>query len=279
MIRKVYKLKFLNMGNTSTTQNELNQTLNSIITDIMVKNSTSGQSDVSQTNQIVVRNSWFSNVFGLSQDNTAKIDLSLVSTTQQQTSMQTDIVNALTTQLASTSSVIGNASTNQNVQNVVTNAVKTNITQENITLLKASSAQLNSLIIDSSVATSLIKAAQSNHADVVMKMVNGTSQSIISALGLSTSSTAGATATTSNPISDIVSGLLGGPLIIIMIILAGCGFAYWKFNGVITSVLDTPTKKGIAAISIIVLVLLIWFGLSGSSKKSEFKPSMYHIAY
>lgn len=256
------------MGGNQSTQNIMNETLNSVMINVMTKNSTSVTGSVAQSNTLeIADNTGDVAINGFTQSNAAKINISALAQSNNNASLQADLVSKLSAAVQQQAPALAiNSSSTQNVRNIISNNIKQNMSSESLTNI---SAQVNSSntarIHDNSGKVTLKNSSQSNAADLIMTLVDKTSNSIITAIKADSSLDSKSMTQPASILPDF--GGAGGIIIIIIIILL-CGAGYFAYStGSLT--MTTLTNPGVLAIIALVLVFLGYEAISSRPKEKK----------
>ncbi len=180
------------MGNSMSSQNITNETLNSITTKVCEKYSNNSNIGVNQDNEIIITGK--SNKIGnITQVNTSNITLNMAQSADSQAEFRNDISASLTAALSSTSGSVLNTSNKQEIRQVVQNTVNQTFSSENIQSAQLAVKQKNKISLGG-VGNEAGNVNQSNASVILSSMINSSSSKILNSLGVTSESQSTATA-------------------------------------------------------------------------------------
>lgn len=191
------------MGGSESKVSQLNESLNEISTDIIMKLGSSTSGSIKQSQKITAANgSKISNVNLLQE---AKVSLKTISNSSINSQLQSNLINSLTAEANRTTSGMPEITKNKSqtdIKNIVTNRVRTSFSIENLNSLSASIDQEQELTAVSSSVIELIKMSQ--NANVIGELTANMTSGIVSDITTNTSLSTKTTEIQQNPISSII---------------------------------------------------------------------------
>jgi hypothetical protein len=213
------------MGNSQSSQDITNTTLNSVAMSVMTKNSTNISASSNQSNTFNFSGNTGTNVNGFNQSNSSTINIQSLSSLAASGTLQADLSAALKNAVDQAIPALSiNSDQSQKVNNAITNSVNTNITTENLNNLAAQVRQNNTANISGNSGGTLSGITQDNSADLVLGLVGQTTSTIMAAVKASGAIDNTATQKSSSIFGDIGSMYM---IFIVIIIIIVCGGGYY----------------------------------------------------
>ena len=267
------------MGNSMSSQNITNETLNSITTKVCEKYSNNSNIGVNQNNEIIITGK--SNKIGnITQVNTSNITLNMAQSADSQAEFRNDISASLTAALSSTSGSVLNTSNKQEIRQVVQNTVNQTFSSENIQSAQLAVKQKNKISLGG-VGNEAGNVNQSNASVILSSMINSSSSKILNSLGVTSESQSTATAASmsffdilAKGFADGITSLIIGVCVILVVLIITAGVVIVNFLkygkgflelvikdgtvGIVNNVLSDPKK--IATIGGVIAAFIVLIG-------------------
>jgi hypothetical protein len=253
------------MGGNKSVQDVLNDTLNSISMQVLVKNSTGVSASSIGSNDLIITGSTNVTVSGFNQINSSQINVQALTDSINSGALQADLLNKLSAavqQIVPTLAVADD--TQQKITNNIKNIINTNINMQNFTNIALQAKQENIASVTDSKNVSITNSTQNNEATLIASVVTTTNNQIVAAVKASSTEAADALQQPA-PLLDLNLG--GGTVIIIVIVailLGGCYWLYTSGEGVVGFMADHYIGLGIGTI---VVGILIYFAIDLLSDK------------
>lgn len=237
------------MGAKVSKADVLNEVLNNVAVSVMVSTTSSGTSQISQSNTIDASGSENANVSKNIQTNIAKVNLSMISTTTQMSDIQSKLEAELKNAITQKQKDIGLFSGQESkLANIIKNNVEAKVNLKSVSELKTTIDQKNAISAANSTGAVLERNKQQNKADAVLKMISEMNSSIIADLQTHAIVDNKTMQENTNPISDFFDGL-GIAMIVFIALALGGVFLLSKVPSLVN-------KKTIALLACIALVAL-----------------------
>jgi hypothetical protein len=260
------------MGANQSSQQVLNNTLNSVSMQVMTKNSTAVSGSIVSENDLLISNVSGTTISNFVQSNSSKINVQALLKSVQDNTLQAELISKLSSAIQQEVPVLAvGDDTKQKVVNSVTNAINSNITTENFQNISAQVYNKNSAIINNVDTSTFNNITQSNEASLILSLVNDTNSQIIDSLK-ATSTEAADVLQKQAPILDLSAGSIF--LIVVVVLLLGGGYYVYSTQKDITGFLaENYIYLGIGVVLIILIACLLYYEFPSSSSSSSSKPA------
>jgi hypothetical protein len=266
---------FAKMGASQSVADVMTQTINSTFVDVLNKSSTNVSGNIRQSNVIDASGATGSVISGNIQDNTASINMEAVAQSAASGNLQSELTSAIQNKLSQEQDALGISQQMTDVNTIVENEVKAQITNEAISDLKTEIDQTNEILLKQSIGVQLVNNIQKNKAEAIMKLANSLSSAIVEQVKTSATVENDVTQKTTNPLSDFISGLTGSMRMMMVVVLVGfIGFLAFggKIMGASTGMAKAALNPAVLAIAggvLLVIVLMVFvMDKKGSSSDS-----------
>ena len=241
------------MGGSESKTSQLNESINEISSDIIIKLGSSTSGTIKQVQSVVA--SGDAKISNVTLFQEAKISLKTLTNSSVNAQLQTSLITQITAEANKITSGMPEITKNKSktdIKNIVTNRVKTNFSVTNLNSLSASIDQEQSVVGLNSSLIDTIKLSQS--ANAIGELTTNMSSGIVSDITANTSLASKTVDEQKNPISSIIdsagnalSGILNTigsftgfddtTILLFIIIVAVSGFVAYKF------IQKTPSEK------------------------------------
>lgn len=212
------------MGNNTSSQKMLNETMNTVSLQVLNENSTNITASSDQENDLTIAGNTGGKISGISQVNSSKINVAALAQSVNDNKLQADLASKLTSALEQKLPVLtSNSKTNQDVQNIVRNNINQNITTKNMMNISATVRQSNKLKILANEGVEITQIAQKNEAEMIISLINDTNNKIINDIKAKTDIDNTVAQAPGAALPDLGFGSMGMifVLVIIVIVLGG----------------------------------------------------------
>ena len=241
------------MGGSESKTSQLNESINEISSDIIIKLGSSTSGTIKQVQSVVA--SGDAKISNVTLFQEAKISLKTLTNSSVNAQLQTSLITQITAEANKITSGMPEITKNKSktdIKNIVTNRVKTNFSVTNLNSLSASIDQEQSVVGLNSSLIDTIKLSQS--ANAIGELTTNMSSGIVSDITANTSLASKTVDEQKNPISSIIdsagnaiSGILNTigsftgfddtTILLFIIIVAVSGFVAYKV------IQKTPSDK------------------------------------
>jgi membrane-associated HD superfamily phosphohydrolase len=228
------------MGGNQSKQTINNEVLNDVMMNVMTKNSTGITGSVDQSNTYAVSGVKNTTIGSVTQSNSSKINVSALMQSVASNTLQAELTASVSDKIKQETPVaaIGN-NTTQAIDTIVENAIKSNITTENMQTIAATVKQKNSIVLADLDNVTQNSITQKNEATLILELVNTTSSEIITGLKTNTDIKVEAEQKPAALLPDFGSMYI--ILFIILIVIFGGGMYYLSSTGLaFTQILAKP---------------------------------------
>ena len=241
------------MGGSESKVSQLNESINEISSDIIIKLGSSTSGNIKQTQSVVA--SGDAKISNVTLFQEARVSLKTLTNSSVNAQLQTSLINSITAEANKITSGMPEITKNKSktdIKNIVTNRVKTNFSVTNLNSLSASIDQEQSVVGLNSSLIDTIKLSQS--ANAIGELTTNMSSGIVSDITANTSLASKTVDEQKNPISSIIdsagnalSGILNTigsftgfddtTILLFIVIVAVAGFVAYKV------IQKTPPEK------------------------------------
>lgn len=235
------------MGNSSSKHTQLTEILSNVMMSTMASQSTSASSGSSNTIDISIVGS--DNV--QFKDNAIKqlnsVDMSVLSQAATNASLQQQMTNNLVsevTQQLSNFPQIGNTNTDIDIQNIIKNNVSVAFSSSSMASIDSTTTNTTKILIGASTGVDFSGNKMEQQNEAIMRLINTTANTIANELLQDTSSTVKSDQSTQSVVADIgdalvgvtgnvtdmVSSVFSGSMMLIMLIAVFVLFIMYKFS-------------------------------------------------
>ena len=236
------------MGAQQSKTDVLKEVLNEVSIDVMNRNSNAASGYINQTNELIIRGNTDTTIKGFSQVNSAVINISSITSAAATGDLQSDLTASITESISQEAPAIGYSANETSVSSIVSNAVNSNITVENLQEINATVEQSNVIKILAEQGLDATSVSQKNEANLILEMVNEMNANIIASLQTEGAIVGDLTQTTQSLFE------FGGAFFIVIIMAIGAFFYFGKN-------IMAPLKMMMNPYSAAIVVILIAAGV------------------
>jgi hypothetical protein len=170
------------MGQGSST-NVVNKTLNDVALKVLITNANKTTSVINQGNVIVLSNTKNSNFKDIVQKNTGTINATSIQSAIQTQNLQSDLIAELKNTIKQEDGIFNVAKSQEaNLDNIVSNSVKSHVNLENINNIKSIVEQDNKIIATHVETITARDILQENEATMIIELVSTMTSDIVAKL-------------------------------------------------------------------------------------------------
>ena len=236
------------MGAQQSKTDVLKEVLNEVSIDVMNRNSNTASGYINQTNELIISGNTDTTIKGFSQVNSAVINISSITSAAATGDLQSDLTASITESISQEAPAIGYSANETSVSSIVSNAVNSNITVENLQEINATVEQSNVIKILAEQGLDATSVSQKNEANLILEMVNEMNANIIASLQTEGAIVGDLTQTTQSLFE------FGGAFFIVIIMAIGAFFYFGKN-------IMAPLKMMMNPYSAAIVVILIAAGV------------------
>ncbi len=220
------------MGGSESKSVQITRIINETTTNVMAEMSTSVKSATQQSNDLTIKGIRGSSISNITQQNEAKIDISVVESASISGELQSKLSAALKLELEKKASTIGYSASESLTETDIQNIVNTNITSKTVKDVFSGINQSNKLVIEDVVDSQVEDISQTNIGKAISKLTSEVDAEIQASLGIEADVEIKDTQTSSNPYTDTVNALSaalsgsGGMMILFLVLIALGAFIF-----------------------------------------------------
>jgi hypothetical protein len=228
------------MGAAQTKATSVKNVLNAMSMEVLQKHSKSTEATIDQTNKVVITDVRNSKVTGITQINSAKINVSALREAVVSGDIQSDLTNTITERMTQEASGLGYSTAESDLRTNVSNVINSKMTVENMDRIRVGVLQSNTTIIANVDASTVSNILTRNEAEMIISLVDEMNTEIVNKM-----STKSKVSTTADQKATAVGfGSIMGIILIIVLFVAigGAVFTYGprKMLGMVTGMFSTP---------------------------------------
>lgn len=242
------------MGASQTKADILNQVLNETSIEVLNKNSTASSGYINQSNDLLIAGNTGGSVSGITQANSAVINVSALQSSVASGNLQSALTAALSSKVAQEGTALGYSASDSKVTNIIQNKVKAAITNENLMTIKNEIQQSNTMKILANTNTDTTMLVQKNEAEMIVKLVATMNSDIVSEL-----QTSGTVATDlQQSVQSLIPSFAVGIIILVLVLLGGAYFFKDQALGILLVAKNNPMfTLGIVGVICAIIALMI----------------------
>lgn len=257
------------MGGNFSKQQVLNKTLNEVALEVLTRNSTSLSGSTEQNNTLdIIGNTSQVKINGFEQASTSKINVSSLAQAVANNTLQADLINTLKSEVEKADPTLAvGSNSEQEIQNIIENNIKSKITIENLSNIAANVKQENQVRILANAGVDATNIVQRNEAEMILALVNEATSKIVAEVSAKNTTDSKASQKAA-PLVDLGIGGAGIIILLIILVIIGGG-GYYLSTMTFTDMVTKPIPLAVIATIAVSLIGGIFYAVSSSGSEEK----------